>query len=172
MNIKKLLLLAAWVLPLCATAQKLVENKVDDFTKAKVKRTTWEPICREAGFYAYAKASSINDQNILSIKFMGKGSVYSISEKDQIMIMLQNDSIISLNCMKYTLSCKGCGATGLVGSNAYGISADYAFTSEQRDFLINNKVKKIRVYTSVGYSEGEIKEKFAETFIKELELIK
>jgi len=44
-------------------------------------------------------------------------------------------------------------------------------SDEQIDQLKNNKITKVRVYTSEGYAECDVKEKDAEKVIKALELL-
>lgn len=172
MNIKKLLLLAAWVLPLCATAQKLVEDKVDDFTKAKVKRTSWETICKKGGFWTYSKCSKIDSSRYLKFKIMSDRKVYVIEEGNELLLKIGTDSIITLKCLKRAISCRGCGAIGLVGSAAEGIEVDFFIPPDSYDFLIKNKINKMRLYTNGGFIEAEMKEDWAKLFIKQLELIK
>jgi len=59
---KKLLLIAIlFCLSYSAFNQKLVEDGVDEFTGAKIKRTSWKTMCESMKFVAYFRISKIND---------------------------------------------------------------------------------------------------------------
>jgi hypothetical protein len=153
-------------------AQTIKENTIDEFTKKKVMRTSWDLICRSVKLTAYTSVSKINDDIFISLKLMPGLGVFSISEGDEFLLKLANDSIVKLKCLKYTISCIGCGAIGFMGSGTQGISVDYPISVEQYNRLLDDKINKIRIYTSNGYIESGIKEKFAEVFKKQLTLIK
>lgn len=152
--------------------QSLAENKIDEFTKNKVIRTSWEPFCRNPKLLSYISTSRINNDIFLSLKFMGNTGIFSVNEGNEMMLKLSNDSIISLRALKYAISCRGCGSVTIVGTDLQGVNVDYKINEKQFSDLLANKVIKIRIYTADGYFESDIKEKFAQTFIKELELIK
>lgn len=80
----------------------------------------------------------------------------SINEGDNFMIIAENDSIISLSSIDYSNANYQGGAWSLIGQ--------YAITEEQLSYLTQVQIKSIRVYTSEGYIESEIKEKHALKF--------
>ncbi len=169
----KTFFLIALFSPTFCFAQKLKENKIDDFTNASVKRTSWEMINYSGkSFVAYAKITKIDHLFYLNLKIiLSNDEVFSIDKEDELMIKTVADSIVTLYNLKYAISCTGCGSTGLLGSNVQGTEVSYKIPVEIVSYLLNNKIKKIRIYTTDGYVEDEIKDKHAETFIKLLKLV-
>jgi hypothetical protein len=166
-------LLAFLFSPLLSTAQKIEENKVDDFTHAKIIRTTWQPIVRKLGasVIAHIRVSKIDDQEYLDLRVMGSG-IISINEGDKLMLKTDKDSIITLSNLKYQIACSGCGAVGFAGSALQGLDLKFPMSPDKRDFLIMHKLVKIRLYTSGGYWEDDVKERHSIAFIDALKLIK
>ena len=62
----------------------------------------------------------------------------------------------------------GGGSIGLAGSSGIGVYAHYY---GNLNFLKNNKITKIRIYTTDGYYEKEIKKKYQETLSKLFQLV-
>lgn len=158
--------------PFSITAQTLKEDKVDEFTKKSVKRTSWETVCGKGSFYTYAQSSKINDNRFLTFRIMSNAKVYVVNEGDELMLKLANDSIVSLKVLKRAISCRGCGSIGIIGSAADGIEVVFDLKEEIYTYLLLNKVAKMRLQTSSGYIEAELKDKHAEMLIRVLELIK
>jgi len=152
------------------SAQEIVEDKIDEFTKNSVKRTSWEKLVFELDLTAYFRISKINDIFYFDLKAMDQ-SVFSIAEGQEIMFKLKNGKIIKLNNLEYALTCTGCGAIGYAGSGGIGIKVSYEISKEFLDLLRANQVEKIRIYTSKGYIEKEIKEKFAKKLENAFKLI-
>lgn len=153
-------------------AQKIAENKVDEFTKNTVKRTSWEAIQRTSTLTAYCRVSKINDVVYLELRCMLGGYVFAIDKGDKLMLMTDTDSVITLLNGKYEISCKGCGSINITGSALQGAELSYLVSNDEFNFLLNNRVKKLRLYTTKGYVEAELKDKFSETLMKEFALIK
>ena len=152
--------------------QVLEENKVDEFTKHSVKRTSWETLNSSMKFNAYFRISKIDDLIYFDLKMsIGVGEVFSIKKDQELMFKLANDSIVSLPNLEYALTCKGCGAKGYMGSAAHGIQVSYPINIKQIDLLKKEKVIKARVYTSTGYVEDELKDKNALKIKKALSLV-
>lgn len=160
------------------SAQELKENKIDEFTRNNVKRTSWEPLSKSGKLYVHARTSKINDAYFLDLKIMlGSamnigGTIFSITDGPNIMFKMGTDSVLSLVNPKYEVSCQGCGAINIIGSEGYGVHLSIPIDQNQFDYLFKNKVKKIRIYTTDGYTETDIKEKFEDIIIKELLLVK
>lgn len=162
------------IIPSICFGQKLEENKIDEFTKAYVKKTSWETL-NPFGFsnklYAFTRIRKIDSTYFLDFKVtLRSGSVFSISQGDELMIKT-SDSIIVLSNLKYQISCTGCGVKGFTGSGLEGIEVMYEIPASDVFYLLNNKIKKIRVYTSDGYVEDDIKDKNAEMFVRQLKLV-
>lgn len=170
--------LALFFLIEAVSSQTIKENQVDEFTKNKVIRTSWEPLSKNGNIYAHVRGSRINEIFYLDIKIMLAGglkiggSIFSIQDGPYIMFKLENDSILTLHNPKYEIACRGCGAINLIGSEGYGVNLKIPLEADKIDYLITHKITKIRLYTTDGYVEGEVKEKFSDMIAKEFKLIK
>lgn len=142
-------------------AQKIVENKVDEFTKNKVVRTDWEKISDSRGLYLYSRISKIDDSYYVEMK-IPTNYVTSINPEDDVSFMFENNEIINLKSTEYKITCYGCGSIGLAGSSALGLGFVCKTSNLDIEKFKNNLVKKIRINKSTGYSEDELKSKNSE----------
>lgn len=163
-----LLLMTAFAI---SYGQKLEENKVDDFTKSTIKRTSWETLNSTMKFTAFFRVSKINDAEYFDLKLMMLNKIFSITEGQEIMFKFDDDEILTLKNSKTAVTCTGCGARGFSGSAAPGISVSYQMNKEQKALLATKKITKIRIYTSDGYIENDLKEKFDESIKKSVVLV-
>ena len=132
--------------------QTLKENKVDEFTKNTVKRTSWEPIAKTTSIYGHVRGSKINNIYYLDLRSMfNGGEVVGIKEGPVVMFKMNTDSILTFNNLKHTVACKGCGAINIIGSDGYGVELNIPLTNEQIDYLTNNKITKIRIYNKIQH---------------------
>ena len=74
------------------------------------------------------------------------------------MLKLDNDSIIDLKNLEYSITCTGCGAIGFAGSQIQGTETNYLLNNVQIATLKNHRVVKIRFYTNDGFDEFELNE--------------
>lgn len=151
--------------------QEIAENKIDEFTKDSVKRTSYEALNNSSNFTASFRISKINGTEYFDLKIMLGGSVFSIGKGQKLMFKLYNDSIVELSNIEYSLSRKGCGAKGFIGSAAEGVKTSYLLGKNEHAIFAEHKIIKLRVYTTNGYVENDIKEKNALTLQKALKLI-
>ena len=170
--IKKLLFFT--LIPFFGRAQKIVENKFDEFTKHRIARTSWETLSNKFNGTMCAKTriNKIDNDLSLELKFIKYGASPSMHKGDSIMFKLENDSIVSLALPETTLSCKGCGATGFVGSTGPGLDLTFPITPDKIPSLANHKIIKVRIYLSDGYSEESITNSDSNVIQKELGLMK
>ena len=171
----KSLLLLFGLLPMICFSQKIAEKKVDEFTKSSIMRTSWETLTKidgmsMKGLTSYIRFSKINDIIYIDLKVMD-GSVLSVPDGNKIMLMLQNDSIVTIKNSHYEVACMGCGAIGLSGSSAYGIQLNNPITDKEFEIFKSKQIKKIRIYFRDGYLEDEVKEKHAKIIPKLAELL-
>lgn len=167
----KAIFLLLFLLPQIGISQELIENKTDEFTKSKILRTSWEPLTRTQTLYSFTQVAKINDNIYLRLKYTIPHIVFSIREDDHVMLKLANDSIIKLPYPKSQVSCRGCGVNGLSMSNHDGVDISFLIDPDLAKLLSQNLIVKIRVYTTKGYTEEDVKEKLANNLIKELKLI-
>lgn len=169
---KKIITLLLICFSLIARGQELVRNEVDEFTKHIVKETSWMPLLPMTMQNVHFRVRKVDSTYFFDIKWMGGGiGVTSIREGDELMFKLENDEIISNKCLKFVVSCVGCGATGFAGSGAKGIAPTYVVTEDNVKKLLKNYVYKIRLYTSDGYIEKELKDKFSENIYQAFKLL-
>lgn len=168
---KYLLLIFAIITSLSLTAQELLENKVDDFTKKSIKRTSWEKLMYGMSGTAFFRISKIDDNYYFDLKLMNN-RIFSIPENAELMFKLENDSIYSISNIKYAITEKGAGAIGFAGSAAYGIQTSYISKNDWNFSTLKKHIPvKFRIYTSDGYIEEEIKPKFVEKIANCIKLV-
>jgi hypothetical protein len=88
----------------------------DDMTGNSVKRTPWETLSMDMAHTYYYQFSKINDSYLLSIKVL-TGDVCSVIENDKLIIKLEDGELINLHARESVVSCRGCGAIGISGSD-------------------------------------------------------
>jgi len=151
------------LLPLGAFSQKITKDYTDEFTGIHERQTNWEGIGTNNKWTAHVSfleaEKEILYMDIRIIIESLRNNYYSISKGDKMMIKLSNDSVISLTSTADFSCCKGCGAVNFFGSGANGISARYQVLDDETDALKKYAVVKIRLYTSKGHLELDLKEK-------------
>lgn len=150
---------------------KLIEDKTDEFTKAKIKATSWEKIREGFDFCAYYQFRMVNGVLKMNVKIMDE-KIHAIREGAPLMFKLSNDSIIQFDNIEYTIGCTGCGAIGISGSNTPGTESHYEISNEKLSLLQKITVSKFRIYFTEGYLECNIKPGSAETLKTAANLIK
>lgn len=166
----KRLLFCLLILPVVCVSQELTINKTDEFTKAKILRTSWEPLTRKQAFYCFVQAGKLDNDHLLAFK-INLRRVFSIHEGDAIFLKLANDSIVTLRSTKSKISCRGCAEVGLTTAYMDGIELSIPIAPDTYELLTSSPLVKIRINTTGGYIEEEIKEKAGQLIIKELKLV-
>lgn len=166
----KWLLILAFLFPVACLSQELIINKTDEFTKAKIVRTSWEPLTRKQSFYCFVQAGKLNNDHVLAFK-INLRRVFSIHEGDAIFLKLANDTIVTLRSTKSKISCRGCAEVGLTTAYMDGIELSIPIAPDIYELLTQSPLVKIRINTTGGYIEEEIKEKAGQVIINELKLV-
>jgi hypothetical protein len=169
---KKYLLLASFI-PLFAQAQKIVENKIDDFTHDSVKVTSWAPLVNNFGpnMKMRTRVWVIGENLFLGVTLVRPGPDMEMTEGANLMFKTQAGNIITLRNSKDQLSCTGCAARGLYGSNAPGLVLSFPVSREDMRILAAQRVAKIRIDLVDGYWEHDVKNKLAEKLQKQIGLV-
>jgi hypothetical protein len=152
-----------------AFGQKLEENKKDDFTGKLIKRTSWEQLCW-SNSNGHCRFSLVGDSEFLDLKLM-IDKVFSIDKDQDLLLKLANGEIVTLKSQDYQNACLGCGATGLIGKQAEGLQTSYLITPEQVAKLKANKIVEVRIQTTEGYIDDNVKDKYAGKVIALLNLL-
>lgn len=159
------------LLPVFGNAQKLVENTKDEFTGAIVKRTQWEQFSGKVKHFSYIRASRIDNNFYIGYKLSMNNQVFGISQGAKLMIKLADSTIITATAVENKVTCGGCGAINILGGTGPGMNIEYSIPGDKFLELLKSKAVKIRLYTSDGYTEADIKEGNAADFIKQAELL-
>lgn len=149
-----------------AISQTIAEESIDEFTGSSIKRSSWETFNQSMKFIGHFRISKIDSIFYFDLKMMRGDKVFSISEGSDLMFKLDNNEIVTVKALTTEITCTGCGAIGFNGSTGQGIQISYLLSSDQLKLLKEHKVVKVRVYTTDGYLEDEIKEKFIDRISK------
>lgn len=165
------LLLAATI----AEAQAVAEDKTDEFTGRVVKRTSYEKLTPVMfnEFHAYFRLSKVDSLYTFDLKlFFGDRSYFTIRQGDKLMFKLKDGSVHAVESLETKISRTGQGSIDIIGSVLPGVAISYGMNSDMLDALANNEIEKIRIYTSRGYVEKELKTKFGTSIKNAIQLIK
>jgi hypothetical protein len=165
---KKLILLTALLFPfLMSSAQKIEKSIIDDFTGNKVIYTSWEKI----------KSNNITGRNQLLARFRYENNLqyfelkwitgeslgnqsgrFSVADDAKLLLKLSNGEVVTLKSIEYSIAQKGLGTTGLSFSALYGMHLKY-IGDDISKLSGKEYVTKVRIYTTDGYVDIELKEK-------------
>ncbi len=161
---KKTLLILSTIIVSSAYSQKITENKKDDMTNNFVISTSKERLSGGmSSTWIKTGVTKINSTYYIESTIGLSGSFFIIRENAEMIIKLSNDSIIKLVCLKMESAHEGMG--GKQADVSYRIS-DYAINQ-----LKTFDVKKIRIYTTDGYTDIEVSDKNKSMIKNEILLI-
>jgi hypothetical protein len=156
---RKILLLL--LLPTCLFAQRIEKDFKDEFTGAKIQKTSQEWLSyggENASMWFFMR--KVDDRIYLYFDLMPTfSSVYSISKDDQLMFKMVDGTIVTLNNLEYTISCAGCGGDGRTGARVQSTRTEYYLSPEKIDALLQQGIEKVRMYTSKGYVDQAVNPK-------------
>ncbi|WP_139150357.1 hypothetical protein [Flagellimonas zhangzhouensis] len=141
--------------------QEIVKNEVDEFTGSRVIESSWESLTKNSSLYSYVRFRKIDDEVFLNFKFMIGNKVFSVDKGEVLYLKFVDDEIVKLFNAEYQLSNFGDGAIGIVGSQMLGVELICLIDNTILLKLKEKNLDKIRVYTSKGYAETNIKSKQA-----------
>jgi len=151
--------------------QKLERDEVDEFTNSRVQETSWVIFSKKLPLYTHIRLRKVNDSYLFDVKFLGGSKVFSVDKGLVLYLKFDDDEIIKIENSKYTIASYGAGAIGLIGSQSLGVYLKCIIDKEKLTKLQQKTVVKMRVYTSNGYREVDVKRKYAERFKKLMSLI-
>lgn len=160
----------------CTSAQTLT---VDELGNDMVKKTSWETLNKsnpKEPATVYYRLTYFNNSYYLDVKMLIYAGIrlqsFYIDRDEEFIIKLDNGEIITLYCYTRTESCQGCGSTGLLGSSGEGIYVIYPIDESDLEMLKEHKIVKLRIFTSEGYADCDIKGKDSAKFKRAVNLIK
>lgn len=147
------------LLLLCSTtfAQKLITNKTDEFTGKKIKETSVENLAQPLSGFSYRFSfKKINDNVYFNLRIMSHGSVFAIKD-GEVLLLKTADSVIKLSNTEYSISKKGGAGGGLSSGYSEGVSLYFPLNNEAIETIKSKPIVKMRLYTTDGYSEQDVK---------------
>ncbi|WP_167596580.1 hypothetical protein [Leeuwenhoekiella sp. ZYFB001] len=158
-------------------AQKIIENKVDEFTGDKIIKTNSNTLISKGSSWLQNKSTvnygfvKINGTIQLNIKMvLNGGKVFSINDDNKIIFLYENGNKSEYYPIESVVAGQGDAASGLWGSGLWGVDA-YFYSESGFSDLLKNKISKVRIYTDEGYLEDDIKSKLDREIKETLELI-
>ena len=145
----RLLFLMLCIIPMLASAMKIEKDEIDEFTGKRTVITSWESICNKNISIRFRMQNGIN---ILDFKMFYNGAIV-ISNNDELLFKSTTDSIVSFMPNGTYSGTIGGGATGLMGSGAWGITAAY---EGNFSFFSDNTIRLMRIYSSDGYIDKKL----------------
>jgi len=143
-----------------AFAQKLITDKTDEFTGKKVKETSVENLAQPFKMNGFAYKFSfkkVNDDLYFNLRIMSlSNSVFAIKDGEVLMLKTA-DTVIKLSNIEYVISKKGGAGGGLSSSYSEGVSIYFPLSKESAELIKQKEIIKIRLYTTDGYSEQDVK---------------
>jgi hypothetical protein len=133
-------------------------------THAMQSRGSGEALNKKMKFYSYVRFRKVDNTILFVFKMMTQNKVYSVDKGEVLYFKFSDDEILKISNSKYELTTHGGGAIGLAGSNMLGVELTCIINEEILSILQNKTLVKVRVYTSNGYVEAEVKIKEAENF--------
>lgn len=149
--IKNLLLLFCLTCSVVASAMKIEKDEIDEFTEQRTIITSWESICNQRIHIRFRQQNGIQ---FLDFKMFHDGAIV-IGEGDHLMFKSTADKIGKFSSISIYHGERGGGATGLMGSGAWGISATY---KGDLSYFADNIIRLIRVYTTDMYVDKKVSE--------------
>lgn len=139
---------------LCAVnlhAMKIETDEIDEFTGNRTLITSWESLC---GKELHIRFRLQNGNQYLDFKMFHEGAIV-IGENDKLMFKSFTDNVGEFASTAIYRGERGGGATGFIGSAAWGITATY---KGDTSYFANNVTRLIRVYSTDGYYDKKVNE--------------
>lgn len=134
-----------------ASAMKIEKDEIDEFTGNRTLITSWESLCSQK---IHIRFRLQNGHQFLDFKMFYDNAIV-VGKGDKLMFKSTNDEIGEFHSIASYAGEKGGGATGFVGSGAWGISVTYLGDLE---YFKNNNTRLMRFYTTDGYIDKKINE--------------
>lgn len=151
---KKILLALLLLTSFPLFSQKIEKDIIDEFTKNRIIHTSWVKF--DKGYMAF-RFKAIDNNTYLEYRYLS-GNVIAIDKGAELLFIDSlNDRVYGLQSTDFIVASRGGAATGFAGSDAYGIRADF----KGNMLFFARLLKKMRIYTTDGYMERDIKPKEA-----------
>ena len=145
---------------------KFKKNEVDEFTKQKVLETKQETLSKSGTFYSAITAKKINDQRILEVYFSSL-SLFSLYEGKTLMLLTDKGDVIELKFPESKVSDRLYNSAAK--TTTWFQTQYFPLNDDTYRKLLSSKINKVRVNSSDGYIDSEVKDKW---WKKDQELLK
>lgn len=171
---KKIILLFMMLAGLTMNAQKCkyAKNEVDKFTNKTILETKTDAFGISGigmGFSSSYSLYKSDDNKYIKFMFTTTGSVFAISKGEGVMLKLQNGDVVTLDFLESVVS--DISHNTAMKSSVKKITTLVPITDQNIEKFNNSLVTDIRVYTTDGYVDDEVKEKRAKIFQELLKCI-
>jgi hypothetical protein len=179
--VKKIILIAISLMPCMVTAQKLLKPSIDKITDDTTWATSKEKIYAHLnyltsqgnGIYCWVKKVSSIKEKILALnpQRVNEGVVFSIEQGQNAYLKLSDKSIITLTAIVGDTGATNVDViahTVIATGSAIGY---YLLSDEDVEKIKSSPVTFIRVETSTGDFDGDVKPKNGNLIKKEIELV-
>ena len=173
---KLLLLIIATTIIGGAYAQKITVNKVDKFTKKHVIQTSFEKISSDRSFTGNMGSSimknvwlsfrSVGGKDYLRVKWCSNATV-ALSENADIILLDDSGETYTFNSCEFTVSGKGEGTVGFIGSEMYGLDI---YTTGNCAAIKGKTLTDMRIHTTDGYIDFPLNKKSGKIIAKTYEV--
>jgi len=148
------------VLSFSVNAQKIKTDKVDDFSGKRIIETDWMLVYAKLFNSFYFSFKSVEQIKCLKIEWVHPEDIRAVNDGENIVIIkLTNGEVVNFANSSFQVSSKGGGAHGFGSSAANGLTL--TLMSFDIDKLGMFLIEKVRIVTTKGYFDFEIKEKNA-----------
>ncbi|TWR26412.1 hypothetical protein FPZ43_14705 [Mucilaginibacter pallidiroseus] len=176
---KKFLLILITVLPTTLFAQKLLKPAVDKITGDTTWNTSKEKLYihgnyltgQAEGVITWVKVNKLGKALILNPQTTNQRSVFMLTKDDKAYLKLSDNTTITLVCATNDIGRSGAFLAGdnvITNGSAFGI---YDLTPEDIEKLSTTALTFLRIESSSGNFDCEIKSKNAEMFKKQFALV-
>ncbi|KKN74653.1 hypothetical protein LCGC14_0388550 [marine sediment metagenome] len=141
---------------------KYKRNEVDKFTKTKVIQTKGVKVLYGLTDYTLISGLVLNEYKYLRVS-LSTHTLTSFRKNSKFMLMFESDSVITVTAIANSKASHA--------GDMWFTHVNYLITKEQLDYLSSNKIVTIRLYSSDGYIEDNIKNKRALSLQKDLKCI-
>lgn len=149
-------------------AQKIVKDEIDEFTGSRITVTNY--ISFSDGFTC--ALHKVNNTIILKTTYNCGDKVYSMEKGADLMLKLENDSIITLNNEEDAVAEYWSLNLGKTFIWHFSLKTIYIIPDEVYTLLKTNKIRMVRFYTTDGYITETVSEKRAKKILKLFSLLK
>lgn len=151
---------------------KYAKNEVDKFTNKTILETKQDALGISGmglGFTSGYSFYKSDDDKYIKFHFTTTGSLFAIREGDNVMMKLENGEVLSLKFSESVIADSS--YNSMLKTTIHSLKTLVKLTDDDIETFKNNKIVDIRIYTTDGYIDDDVKEKRAVKFQQLLKCI-